>query len=117
MPTLPWFLDWFDIYFFNPTGGSCECVGTVYTKSNNVWEIMIVEKDIFLKAERLVQEWNGKENYRVPADVITEIFNVHNKIFWQNQEHSKSCGSCRQRVWNKLKTWYFENKHLYQNDI
>lgn len=78
---------------------------------------MMVEKDIFLKAQRLVGEWEGKENYRVPADVITEIFNVHNKIFWENQEHSRGCAGCRQRVWSKLKTWFHENKHLYQNDI
>jgi hypothetical protein len=77
----------------------------------------MIEKDIFLRAESLVKEWSGKENYRVPADVITEIFNVHNKIFWERQEHSKACSGCRQRVWNKLKTWYHENKHLYENDI
>lgn len=75
----------------------------------------MIEKETFLRAQNLVEEWSGKENHRVPADVITEIFNVHNKIFWERQEHSKACAGCRQRVWNKLKTWYHENKQHYQD--
>lgn len=73
----------------------------------------MVEESTFLRAHHLVQEWEGKENYNVPAHIITDIFNVHNEIFWENKEHSKGCGGCRQRVWGKLKAWYHENKHLY----
>lgn len=73
----------------------------------------MIDKETFYRAKALVEEWSGKENYRVPADVITEIFNVHNKIFWQNQEHSRGCAGCRQRVWNRLKTWWSENQNLY----
>lgn len=73
----------------------------------------MVDLEVFLKAHGLVSEWQGKENYNVPAEVIRQIFNVHNQIFWENQEHSTGCGGCRQRVWARLKTWYHENKHLY----
>jgi hypothetical protein len=116
MSSLSWILDWIDIHVFSSTGGRSQCVSTVYTKSNYDRKTMI-ERDIFLRAETLVSNWQGKENTRVPADVITEIFNVHNKIFFERQEHSRGCGGCRERVWNKLKTWYHENKHLYKNDI
>lgn len=73
---------------------------------------MILEED-FIKIHCLVNDWNGKEDQNVPAHIITEIFTMHNKVFWERPEYSKGCGGCRQRVWNKLKTWYFENKHLY----
>lgn len=73
----------------------------------------MISEEIFLEAHQLVVEWEGKENYNVPADVITRIFSVHNKIFIDRPEYSKSCGGCRQRTWNKLKTWYHENKHMY----
>jgi hypothetical protein len=73
----------------------------------------MIDKEIFMTAHHLVQNWEGKENMRVPADVITDIFNTHNKIFLDRPEYSKGCGGCRERVWNKVKTWYHENKHLY----
>lgn len=67
----------------------------------------------FSKLHGLVQAWEGKEDQRVPADVITEMFNVHNQIFPNNREYSKSCGGCRQRVWNRLKAHYHSNKQSY----
>lgn len=73
--------------------------------------------EVYLKAKELVIEWEGKENYNVPAHVITDIFNTHNKIFWERQEHSRGCGGCRSRVWGKLKTWYHENKDTYEAKI
>lgn len=73
----------------------------------------MVDESIFLRAHNLIQEWRGKENYNVPAHVITEIFITHNQVFPNAQEHSRACGACRQRTWNRLKTWYDENKHLY----
>jgi len=73
----------------------------------------MISEETFLKAHELVSEWQGKENYNVPAEVIRQIFNTHNQIFWENQEHSTACSGCRARVWGKLKAWYHENKHLY----
>ena len=73
----------------------------------------MIDKEIFLKAHHLVQEWEGKENYNVPAHIISDIFSVHNQIFLDKPEYSKGCGGCRQRVWARVKTYYHENKHLY----
>jgi len=74
---------------------------------------MTLEEQLFLEAHALVQEWEGKENYNVPAHVITEIFTTHNRIFPEKAEHSKACAGCRTRVWSRLKTWYHENKHQF----
>lgn len=73
----------------------------------------MIDEETFLKAHHLVTNWQGKENYNVPADVITDIFSTHNRIFPEKPEYSKGCGACRQRTWARLKTWYHENKHLY----
>ena len=74
----------------------------------------MIDKEIFMMAHHLVVEWEGKENYNVPAHIISDIFSVHNKIFLDKPEYSKGCGGCRQRVWSRLKTYYHENKHLYE---
>lgn len=68
--------------------------------------------EVFVRLHNLVQEWEGKENQRIPGHVITEIFNVHNSIF-DNKEYSKGCGGCRQRVWTRLKNYYHENKQQF----
>jgi hypothetical protein len=73
----------------------------------------MINKDDFIQIECLVNDWNGKEDYNVPAHVITLIFNMHNVVFWERKEYSRGCGGCRSRVWNKLKSWYFENKDEY----
>lgn len=73
----------------------------------------MIDKEIFLTAHDLVQNFEGKENQRIPAEVITTIFSTHNRIFPDKPEYSKGCGGCRERTWNRLKAWYHENKHLY----
>lgn len=73
----------------------------------------MISEEIFIEARNLVVEWEGKENYNVPAHVITQIFSTHNKIFPDKPEYSKGCGGCRQRTWNRLKSWYHENKQHY----
>lgn len=73
----------------------------------------MTEIENFQALHHLILDWRGKEDYRVPAHIITEMFNVHNRIFMDKPEYSKSCGGCRQRVWNRLKTHYDENKHNY----
>ncbi len=74
-----------------------------------------MNKELFERLSRIVNEWLGKENYRVPAHSIGEMFNIHNEIFPNNLEYSTSCGGCRQRVWTKIKNTYLENKHLYES--
>ena len=73
----------------------------------------MIDLEIFMKAHFLVSDWEGKENYNIPAHVISDIFTTHNQIFPDKPEYSKGCGGCRQRTWARLKTWYHENKHLY----
>ena len=74
-----------------------------------------MNKEIFGRLSLIINEWLGKENYRVPAHSITQMFNIHNEIFPQNLEYSTSCGGCRERVWNRIKGYYLENKHLYES--
>lgn len=67
--------------------------------------------ELLKEAAEFVQEIEPKQNHNLPAEVITRMFILHNKIFWQNQEHSRACAGCRSRVWSRLKTYYHENKH------
>lgn len=73
----------------------------------------MIDEAIFRRAQAVVLEWEGKENWNVPAHIVVEIFNTHNQVFPDKPENSRSCSGCRARVWNRLKTWYHENKHLY----
>lgn len=74
----------------------------------------MIEVDLQQELTGLVNEWQGKENQRVPADVVSHMFRVHNRIFPQSPEYSQGCAGCRQRVWNKLKTYYHENKANFE---
>lgn len=69
-----------------------------------------ITKEQFLEIEALVLELEPKINQNLPADKIRLLFNLHNKVYWRNQEHSTGCGGCRSRVWNKMKTWYYEQR-------
>ena len=73
----------------------------------------MIEKEVFEQIHNLVSEWEPKENHNVPPHIITEIFTLHNRVFMDRPEYSKGCGGCRQRVWNKLKTWYHSSKQDY----
>ena len=64
---------------------------------------------IFDEVDELMQSLIGRENHNHNAEVITRLFNLHNKVYFDRQEHSRSCGGCRQRVYNRLKTWWIEN--------
>ena len=72
-----------------------------------------IETELFMRLHSLVKEWEGKENYRVPPEVITEMFNVHNQLFPDKPEYSKGCGGCRERLWNRLKAHYHAEKLKY----
>lgn len=69
-----------------------------------------METELFMQLHCLVQDWEGKEDYNVPSHIITEMFTVHNRFFPDKPEYSKSCGGCRQRVWNRLKAYYHAEK-------
>jgi hypothetical protein len=51
-------------------------------------------------------------NY-VDSNQTTLMFIYHNRIFKDNQEHTKGCAACRGRVYNRLKDWY--NKNINNN--
>lgn len=72
-----------------------------------------MNQETFNEIHSLVSEWEGKENHRIPADVITRIFNAHNKAHPEKPEYSKGCSGCRQRTWDRLKTYYHTNKHIW----
>ena len=77
----------------------------------------MISEETFNEIKLVVDTWHGRENERVPADVIRQIFNLHNRVFPFAQEHSTGCGGCRERVWNRLKTWYWENKQNFEKDL
>lgn len=73
-----------------------------------------VNKELFEQVKNLVIELEPIQNHSIGADKIRLLFNLHNKVYWRNMEHSTGCASCRQRTWNRLRTWYYENKERYE---
>lgn len=63
----------------------------------------------FQEVDNLMQQLIGRENHNHNASVITELFNLHNKVYMDRPEYSRSCGGCRQRVYERLKTWWQDN--------
>lgn len=49
-----------------------------------------------------------KGNY-VTALQTEIMFGVHNRLFPNTKEHTKSCTACRGRVYNRLTEWYKNN--------
>jgi hypothetical protein len=49
-------------------------------------------------------------NGRPQGSEAAEMFALHNEIFPNLREHGIGCGGCRQRVYDRLKKWYTENK-------
>jgi hypothetical protein len=71
--------------------------------------------DLFNRVDALMSTLVGRENYNHNAQVIREMFNLHNEVYPNNLEFSTSCGGCRQRVYGRLKEWWNENKQSHQN--
>lgn len=71
--------------------------------------------DLFNRVDALMVTLVGKENHNHNALVIRELFNLHNEVYPQNLEFSTSCGGCRQRVYQRLKQWWIDNKQSHQN--
>jgi len=67
-----------------------------------------MNQEQFNQLHTLVTYWKGREYENVPAHVISEMFMLNNLEF--PHEYSKSCGGCRQRVWNNLLNFYDGNK-------
>lgn len=61
--------------------------------------------ELFNRVDALMQQLVGKEGARHEAHTIREMFNLHNEATGI-MEYSTSCGSCRQRVYNRLKEWW-----------
>lgn len=62
--------------------------------------------DQFMRLDSLMQELVGREGARHNEETITRLFNLNNEITGI-LEYSKSCGSCRSRVYNRMKEiWY-----------
>lgn len=72
-----------------------------------------ITKEVFNQIEDLILDLEPKVNHNIPADQIRILFNLHNKVYWQNMEHSTACGGCRARVFNRLRTWYYEHKDSF----
>lgn len=67
----------------------------------------------FNEIHGLMEAWRHLNNPRVPADVITRIFILHNKAYPNNMEHSRGCGACVARTWSKLCQYYDNHKHEF----
>lgn len=66
--------------------------------------------DLFKRVDELMLSLQGKENHNHNALVIRQLFNLHNEAYPNNLEFSTSCGSCRARVYKRLKQWWIDNK-------
>jgi hypothetical protein len=64
---------------------------------------------LFEEVDELLQGLVGRENHNHNAETIGKLFRLHNKVYLDKPEYSQSCGGCRQRVYNRLKTWWSEN--------
>lgn len=49
----------------------------------------------------------GKED---ESKTLDKMFELHNMIFPDNKEHNKTCGACQKKVFEKLKTWWVDNR-------
>lgn len=92
----------------------CDFIRTYFTKIKR--KNMTEQEQDFLEVHSLILAWRGKENYRVPAEDVRRIFNVHNKVTG-HMEYSVSCSSCRARTWTRLKEWYDANLETYKHLI
>jgi hypothetical protein len=77
---------------------------------------MTEQEQDFLEVHSLIITWRGRESFRVPAEDVRRIFNIHNKVTGYT-EYSVSCSSCRARTWNRLCEWYDGNKQTYKHLI
>ena len=60
--------------------------------------------DILEELRVLLEELEGKD--KITSTKTDRMFNLHNQIFIHSREHGRSCGSCRSRVYQRMKTYY-----------
>lgn len=48
-------------------------------------------------------------NGKIPEHLIDNMFRIHNELFPNNLEFNKGCGNCRNRVFNRLQSYYNTN--------
>jgi len=72
-----------------------------------------MDKETFIQIHNLMSDLVGKEGHNHTADVITNLFNLHNKAYPFNREEGRSCAGCRARVYARLKTYWHENRAAY----
>lgn len=74
-----------------------------------------ITPELFTQVEELILDLEPKVNQSIPADKIRLLFNLHNKVYFRNMEHSTACAGCRARVFNRLKTFYYEQRDNFRN--
>lgn len=65
--------------------------------------------ELFNQVDTLMKSLVGKENHNHNSSVITELFTLHNRVYMDKPEYSKSCSGCRARVYQRLKSWWESN--------
>lgn len=66
------------------------------------------DDNIYDKIKELLEEI-GTTNY-VNNNQSELMFYLHNYLKLWGREDNRSCGSCREKVYNRLKEWYNKNK-------
>lgn len=74
-----------------------------------------MNEELFKRVDDLMQQLVGREGYRHDAHIIRQMFNLHNEATGI-MEYSTSCGTCRQRVYNRLKEWWVNNGGVKQHN-
>lgn len=65
------------------------------------------EDNLYDKVGQFISTVNNNYVTSLQTDIM---FGLHNRIFPNTKETGKSCSSCRQRVWGRLREWYDKNK-------
>ena len=65
----------------------------------------LTDDNLHDKVGELLDGIKGNKVSSIQTDIM---FALHNRIF-REKEHTKSCGSCRGRVYNRLKEWHKNN--------
>lgn len=65
----------------------------------------LTDENIHRKVGELLDEI-GNHLSSIQVDLM---FIYHNRLFKNTQEHTKSCATCRGRVYNRLKDYYDKN--------
>ena len=69
-----------------------------------------MDKELISKLNSLMLELEGKE--RITDFQCRELFNIHNEIYPDIKEWTMGCSSCRERVHNRMKDFWNNNKGL-----